>query len=279
MTKPTMTTKSEIAAITPRKWLESNDTEPSLLQFGEMSVAVLSSRSPDKETTNEDAAAVVTLSEGNLLLIVADGCGGLASGELAARLAVESILNSVSSNPPERSLRAAIMDGIESANQEVLALGTGSATTLVAALIEDNAVRTFHVGDSQAILVGGRGKLKLLTKAHSPVGYALESGIINEQEAMVHEDRHLVSNLIGVEEMHVEVGPTVKLAQRDMLVLASDGLWDNLLLEEVINHTRCGPALDVAARLAGTAWSRMHDEPEGLPSKPDDLTLVALSRR
>lgn len=274
-----MITSVELDRGNPLTWLEANDAEPTQLQHNGQTIAVLSARSPDKETINEDAAAVVTLPTGGVLLVVADGCGGLASGELAARLTIEAIVLAAQSNPSERPLRSAILDGIESANQEVLALGTGSATTLVAALIEDNAVRTFHIGDSQAILVGGRGKVKLLTKAHSPVGYALESGIIDEREALEHEDRHLVSNLIGVEEMHVEIGPTLKLAPRDMLVLASDGLWDNLLLEEVIDHTRRGPAMHVATRLAATAWSRMHDEPAGLPSKPDDLTLVALSRR
>ncbi|QDT01007.1 PP2C family protein-serine/threonine phosphatase [Adhaeretor mobilis] len=273
---------TELKQLTPgnsQSWLEANDEVPHTIGVSGATAAVLSARSPDKDTCNEDAALVLAMQSGSTLLMVADGCGGMASGELAARLTLESVLSSVLAANPEESLRSAILDGIESANREVMAVGTGSATTLVAALIEENQVRTFHVGDSQAILVGGRGKVKLLTKAHSPVGYALESGIINEREAIEHEDRHLVSNLIGVEEMHVEIGPTVPLAQRDMLLLASDGLWDNMFMQEVVDATCRGPALHVATRLAGAAWQRMHDQPAGDPGKPDDLTLIALSRR
>ena len=78
---------------------------------------------------------------------------------------------------------------------------------------------------SETVLVtGGLGKIKLLTVSHSPVGMALESGLLDEAEAMHHEERHIVSNVVGSAGMRIEIGAKRKLAPRDTVLLASDGL-------------------------------------------------------
>ena len=64
-------------------------------------------------------------------------------------------------------MRSRILDGFEEANEAVLGLGVGAATTLVAAEIEDTRVRSYHVGDSMSLIVGQRGKLKSQSVPHS----------------------------------------------------------------------------------------------------------------
>ncbi len=124
------------------------------------------------------------------------------------------------------------------------------------------------------LVVGQRGKLKLQTVPHSPVGYAVEAGLLDEKEAIHHEDRHLVSNIVGSPEMTIEVGRTLKLRPRDTVVLGSDGLFDNLHVEEITEIVRKGPLAAAASALADICRRRM-DEPEpGRPSKPDDLTFL-----
>ncbi len=59
------------------------------------------------------------------------------------------------------------------------------------------ALRPYHVGDSTNLLTGQRGKLEFAMISHSPTGYAMEAGVLGEEEALVHEDRHDVSNLLG----------------------------------------------------------------------------------
>src|SRR5690606_26158083 len=110
----------------------------------------------------------------------------------------------------------------------ILDLGVRSAATLALAELSSSGIRPYHVGDSMILILGGRGKVKLQTVSHSPVGYGVESGLLNEQEAMFHEDRHLVSNMIGCPEMRIEIGPWHCLAARDTLLIATDGLFDNL---------------------------------------------------
>jgi len=167
------------------------------------------------------------------------------------------------------------MNGIERANEAVLELGVGAGTTLAAVEVQDGTVRPYHVGDSTILLVGQRGKLKLQTIAHSPVGFAVEAGVLDESEAMHHEDRHFVSNMLGVADMRIEVGSARRLARRDTLLVASDGLSDNLHKDEIVERIRTGPLAVVAERLVRDARRRMEAPIEGEPSKPDDLTFVA----
>jgi serine/threonine protein phosphatase PrpC len=253
-----------------------------LLEVAGGTAAVFSARSPQKTTPNEDVAAVFPVSGSHGVLAVAHGLGGHAGGERASRLAVETIQKTIhaalelADNPDQLDpLRPAILDGIEAANSEVRGLGTGSATTLVLVEIRDAVVRPYHVGDSAILLVGQRGKLKFQTIAHSPIGYAVEAGLIDEKDAIHHERRHMISNVIGSPEMRIEIGPAIQMAPRDTLVLASDGLLDNLLPDEIIELVRRGP-LDAAVNgLVAMATARMNAEGRNTPSKPDDLTVIA----
>lgn len=251
--------------------------------------AVFSTRSPQKSTPNEDVAAVLPCSPHHGVLAVADGLGGHAGGERASKLAIDTIQETIqdalliSPDPDAEPLRPAILDGIEAANEAVRGIGTGAATTLSLVEIQGNVVRAYQVGDSAILLAGQRGKLKYQTIAHSPIGYAVKGGFLAEEEAIHHEERHMVSNVIGAPGMHVEMGPTIRMAARDTLVLASDGLLDNLLPSEIVELVRTGPLDRAVGELVAVAQERMNasagantaKEAGDIPSKPDDLTIIA----
>jgi serine/threonine protein phosphatase PrpC len=242
--------------------------------------AVYSARCPGKETPNEDAAALIPLDADCAVLVVADGLGGVRAGEQAASLAVKAMKRAVAKLEGDgAALRSAILDGFEEANRAVQELGVGAATTLAVVELNHGAVRPYHVGDSMILVCGQRGKLKLLTVSHSPVGFAVEAGLLDAEEAMHHEDRHLISNVIGTPGMRIEVGPTLKLAPRDTLLLASDGLFDNLHTDEIVDTVRKGPLGKATQQLAHVGAERMQHPTDGLPSKPDDLTFVAFRRK
>ena len=246
---------------------------PRLFEFAGGQIALITHGAPIPERTNEDAAAVVAVGATSAVFAVADGAGGMPAGGTASRLALEVLLDALKrANPDE--LRSAILDGIEAANREVLALRNGSATTLVVASIENGIVRTYHAGDSVAVLAGQRGKLKHLTVSHSPTGYAYESGLLDELEAADHPERHLVNNLIGTADLRIEMGPEIPLSPRDTLLLSSDGLLDNLLLEEVLGIACTGPLGPSALDLFQRCRTHM-SAPEGSPAPhPDDLSLI-----
>jgi serine/threonine protein phosphatase PrpC len=166
------------------------------------------------------------------------------------------------------------MNGIEAANSAVLGLANGSATTLTVITIEGLVARSYQVGDSEAIILGQRGVIKLQTTPHSPTGFAVEAGFLDQRAALLHDERHLVSNFIGTTDMRIDVGATLELRPRDTVLLASDGLMDNVHVDEIVECVRKGSLPDAASSVEKLAHRRMHAPKAGQPSKPDDLSLI-----
>jgi serine/threonine protein phosphatase PrpC len=260
-----------------RLFIGEDMSQAEILDAGAGVAALYSSRSPGKQTANEDAAGVFRYGDSECVLAVADGLGGLRAGHQASSLAIESVKQALAKGLGEgHSLRDAVLNGFEDANRSVLDLGIGAATTLAVVEIQGANIRPYHVGDSLIVVVGQRGRIKLQSVPHSPVGYGIESGLLDESEAMYHEERHIVSNVIGTPDMRIEVGSALELAPRDRLLVASDGLWDNLHMNEIVGTVRKGPLLQAVVTLTDHCDARMHKEGVGgtTPSKPDDLTLV-----
>lgn len=239
---------------------------------------IYTSHSPCKQSAdeNEDAALLAPCDAESGILAVADGLGGARAGGTASLLTMETLTDAIAQGlEDDAMLRTAVLNGVEQANSAVHALGIGTATTLAVVEVQGQTVRPYHVGDSMILVVGQRGKIKLQTTSHSPVGYGVEAGLLDEREAMHHEDRHLVSNVIGDPDMKIEIGPVLSLAPRDTVLLASDGLFDNLHIDEIVATIRKGP-LDTAVQcLADNARKRMTTQAADQPSKPDDLTILA----
>jgi len=257
--------------------------EPEIVPVAGGTACVFSRRCPGKSSSNEDAAAVVPFNDSTAVLIVADGLGGSALGEKASRLATEAITATIATAIDDESgaetiLRTAILDGIENANAAVRELGSGGATTLAVVEINGATIRPYHVGDSGILVTGGRGKVKLQTIAHSPVSYGVEAGLIDDSQALHHEDRHIVSNVIGMENMRIDIGPPLKFRPRDTVLLASDGLFDNLYVDEIVEQIRKGPLAGTATALRDALGQRMEGAVGGLPSKPDDTTFIIFRR-
>ena len=259
----------------PVTCINSTMEEPGLLELHHGSGIVFSTPAIDKVTGNEDAVAVIPLGEDALVLIVADGLGGLPAGATASRMVIECMAGALThANLDEISIREVILDSIERANREILDLKNNSATTLVVAEIQGNTLRTYHAGDSMIMLMGNRGKIKYSAIPHSPVGYALKSGLMDESEAMLDEEKHLISNYIGSPESHVEVGPVLKMSARDTLVLASDGLSDNLFENEVVEICRKGDLLQAARKLQENCRKYMVESAPDRICHPDDLSFI-----
>jgi serine/threonine protein phosphatase PrpC len=259
----------------PQTYSQADFDQPVSSPFLAGQATFFTTRAPDKTTPNEDCLALIPFDADSGVLIVADGLGGLPAGSTASQLAIDTIAQVLDeAATADMPLRDAILNGIEQANAAILAQASGMATTLAVVEIQGQMIRHYHVGDAMIMVTGQRGKLKAYTVSHSPVGYAVEAGMLDEEEAVHHEERHIVSNVVGATDMHMSIGTTLQLATRDTLLLASDGLFDNLYREEIVELIRKGPLSRAAAQLVSQCQQRMQHPQAGLPSHADDLSFI-----
>lgn len=258
----------------PQVYTACDMDAPSCYEFAGGQACVFTVRAPGKETVNQDSVALISRGQQEGVFAVADGLGGLPAGEKGSAQAVESLSRAVAPAADGRRLRECVLDGLQQANEAILTAGLGSATTVAVVEIRDGVLRTYHVGDSAVLVTGQQGKLKHHTIAHSPVGYALESGLIDEKTAMFHRERHMISNIMGAADMRIDLGPEIALSARDTVVAASDGLFDNLYVAEILEIVRKGPLEDAARELGDRCRRRMLEQLPDQPHKPDDLSFV-----
>jgi len=218
---------------------------------------------------NEDALGIFQLEPDRVWLVVADGVGGLPRGREAATRVIEIL-----GEPQSQDNDSVIETRIQRANQVLLEQLPGSATTISIVEISQDSLTSYHAGDSAALVVGQRTRIKLKTQCHSPVGIAEANGLLDEKQALFHPRRHLLNNMVGDPALWLEKMGPLELAPRDTVLVASDGLWDNLFVSEVIEIIRAGPMLQAAQLLADTVMTRMSTPVAGVPSKPDDVSFI-----
>ena len=255
-------------------YTQSELSTPEQIGFGFGTAVAFSDKSPDKESSNEDSVALFELDNNTAVFLVADGLGSLPNADTASKLAIKTIQQSLKQVSDSDSIREAILDGLEKANQQIQEKIPGSATTLVAIEYHKQTIRPYHVGDSMILLTGQRGKIKLQSVPHSPVGYAIEAGMLDEDEAIHHEERHIVSNVVGSSDMRIEIGAALKLAQHDTLIISSDGLFDNLYVDEIVELVRKGKLKHAGEQLVQQAKKRMQSPQKDMPSHADDLSFI-----
>lgn len=161
------------------------------------------------------------------LFAVADGMGGQAAGEVAAQIVVDTLAHATSVNQitDGGSLRGVLQDANRLVRERARAVTEfrGMGTTCSALLIVGSVGYVAHVGDSRGYLIRG-GRIRLLTRDHTPVATLVNEGVLTEQEGATHPQRHILSRAIGAsDEVEVDLD-SVGLEPGDRVLLCSDGL-------------------------------------------------------
>jgi protein phosphatase len=214
-----------------------------------------------RRKSNEDSFAIAA--EHNLF-VVADGMGGHAAGEVASRLAVESIERHISGSDPRKeptvpaSFRTVsgeeaslavparrVLNAIRLANQEIVrsvrkdSSMRGMGTTVVIAYIHGGRAFIGSVGDSRAYLVRGSA-IRQLTSDHTFVNEQVRAGTLSASEARRHPARNILTRAVGSQD---DVEPDLveqDLKAGDVILLCSDGLTtmveDGDILQTVLSH-------------------------------------------
>ncbi|MGE0622159.1 MAG: PP2C family serine/threonine-protein phosphatase [Pseudomonadales bacterium] len=187
--------------------------------------------------------------------VLADGMGGLEAGEIASRIAVETIL--VGLREAKRLSDATVVAVIAEANRAVLEKsiekGVEMGTTVVTFLLtQQGQCLIGHVGDSRAYRVRA-GILRRLTRDHSMVQQMIDEGLMNEAEAETSPNRNVITRALGLAgQVDVDVRSWVH-TPGDLYLLCSDGLTDMVTEVEIQSILADAPADEAGLASVATA--------------------------
>jgi PPM family protein phosphatase len=214
----------------------------------------------------EDSWALVTLGDGSLLAIVADGMGGHAGGAVASKLAVDAFVHAVEQG-------GGLADGLQDAN-EAVRIGAerkpelaGMGATIVAAQVRGDEVRWISVGDSPFFLLSA-GKLERLNADHSmapQIDALVARGMLTAEEAEQHPGRHTLREAVMGDPLTLIDKGSRRLGVDARLLLCSDGV-QTLTAEEIV-AAASRPASGLVEQVLAAAKDHQ-----------DNVTVVKLER-
>jgi serine/threonine protein phosphatase PrpC len=183
------------------------------------------------------------------LFVVADGVGGHEKGEVASRIAVETVLEGFRKATRGEPLSSLLQSLVRRANTRVLdaVLNSGMATTLVACALRHDRAVIAHVGDSRCYLIRQKAAT-VLTRDHTIANEHARLGLLSEEDVAEAETRHILSRSLGTGlSVSAEISDHQVFAG-DILLLCSDGLHGAVSPEEIAYVASETADVDVAAR-------------------------------
>lgn len=199
-----------------------------------------------------------------LLLVLADGMGGHAHGDIAAELTMRHIAASFRRDArprladPDLFLFRAVgrSHGMLLREAQALGLAESPRTTVVACVVQEGRAYWSHVGDSRLYLVR-KGELLVRTRDHTLVQQLMDEGRLRPEDAGTHPERNRLLQCVGgVQAPRIAPTAHARLERDDILLLCSDGFWGPLSDREIVAGLQAAPPAEAVARLAAEAQER-----------------------
>jgi protein phosphatase len=214
----------------------------------------------------------------SMLLVVADGMGGHARGEVAAQKTLQTMASIYQRDAkpmladPARYLEECVM----AAHRELHRyraennLPEAPRTTVVACVVQEGVATWAHVGDSRLYLLRG-GRIVARTLDHSRVHHLVSSGLIQPEDAKDHPERNRIFNCIGAYiAPTVEMGRPTALRSGDTLLLCTDGLWGALTDRQIGDAFTSSTVMRAVPELMEFALAKAGDD-------ADNCTAIAMT--
>lgn len=210
-------------------------------------------------------------------VIVADGMGGESSGDIASKIAVDSIADSLKTIDIEglnsKTAKESIFNAISKADMEISNYidshpeSMGMGTTILVAVFGKDSVFISWCGDSHCFIYDN-GRLGSLTKDHSYVQELIDKNMITVEESFTHSDNNIITRYVGGGEEYCKPEfISQKKEQDDLYIFCSDGLSGYCRLEDIRNCIYSNKRIsDIPDKLLNLALNRGSD---------DDITIVA----
>src|SRR6185503_17320867 len=192
---------------------------------------------------NPDDMNSLNLGDKGLILVVSDGMGGALAGDVASRMAIDSVREVMTGDDgngcdPDASLVDCLKHATMQANRAIHYKSledsrcSGMGATLTGAAIRHDKLDLVQVGDSRAYVLRG-DQIRLATKDQSLVQQLVDVGQISEEEAETHMFRNVILQALGAQTELTPATARIHLRQGDVLLLCSDGLSGKLRNEEI----------------------------------------------
>ena len=226
---------------------------------------------------NEDRVGY-SYSRDVLMMVICDGMGGHAQGEVAAEIAVSEITRRFQQEARHRLQRPFdfLVSAIQSAHRAIVSYAVEKnmlecpRTTCVTCVVQGGRAYWAHAGDSR-LYVLRKGEVVARTQDHSKIQQMLDAGQITPEQAARHPDRNKIfSCLGGVVPPHIDVGREVRLETGDTVVLSTDGFWaqipasilGTMLMKQTVTALMPGLLVEAQRRAQGES---------------DNVTVVAMT--
>ena len=226
-----------------------------------------------KRSDNEDSFGVYEVDNG-LLVIVCDGLGGNKAGDIASKLAVQTIAQTFQNLTDTECLERIKLSILE-ANKKVMEQSNkdfdmkGMATTAETLYLKDDTAYWGHVGDSRIYYLKNQ-KLKQLSKDHSLIQKLIDEGYLTLKEAENHPNKNIIMRALGdSENVEVDVSKLkINPAEFGKFFVCTDGVTtvlQNDELEKILNNNNVHYISEVIANMV---------EKRGAP---DNYTFVIIT--
>ncbi|HXJ23445.1 MAG TPA: Stp1/IreP family PP2C-type Ser/Thr phosphatase [Polyangia bacterium] len=181
------------------------------------------------------------LGDKGALMLVCDGMGGAAAGEVAAQMAADAIYESLTAADPQPrdGFARLLRRSVQRANERIFIQSRdnqserGMGTTCTAAALVDDTLVVAQIGDSRCYVLRD-GKLAQVTKDQSLAWQLIEAGAMTAEEAKAFEHANIILQALGVQETVEVVLSQVTLRKGDVALLCSDGLHGPVTDEEML---------------------------------------------
>lgn len=197
------------------------------------------------------------LGEKGLVLVVSDGMGGALAGDVASRMAVDSVRDTIMGNnsgegcDPDTPLVDCLKNATVHANREIHHKSqedsrcAGMGATFTGAAVHGDLLDLVQVGDSRGYIIR-KDQIRLATKDQSLVQQLVDVGQISEAEAETHMFRNVILQALGAQGDVTPVTGRIRLRRGDVVLLCSDGLSGKLRAEDIQNIVAGNPDLSKA---------------------------------
>ena len=196
--------------------------------------------------------------------VVADGMGGHAGGEVASKIAVDSIRECLDALWDTNITPQKLMeDAISKANQAIIddqnsnPIRSDMGTTVVLLIFREEQPWFCHIGDSRLYRLHG-AKLEQISDDHTWIARAIQTGVVNADDAKSHPWRHMLLQCLGREDVKSVTTRAIEWQPGDRFLICSDGLTEELSddriahqLKSIRNCQQSAQALIESAKLRG----------------------------